>query len=34
MEALPEDWSTEYLGLILSVKVVDSPDESFNHINT
>jgi glutamate-5-semialdehyde dehydrogenase len=33
-EALPDDWSTEYLGLILSVKVVGSLDEAIDHINT
>ncbi len=29
-----EDWSTEYLDLILSVKVVDSMDEAISHIHT
>lgn len=33
-EATEEDWSTEYLDLILSVKIVDSADEAINHINT
>ncbi len=31
--ATEEDWSTEYLGPILSVKVVDSLDEAIMHIN-
>ncbi len=30
--ATEEDWSTEYLDLILSVKVVDSLDEAIEHI--
>jgi glutamate-5-semialdehyde dehydrogenase len=29
-----KDWETEYLDLILSVKVVDSFEEAVNHINT
>ena len=29
-----DDWKTEYLDYILSVKVVDSLDEAINHINT
>jgi glutamate-5-semialdehyde dehydrogenase len=33
-EATEEDWRTEYLDLIVSVKVVDSLDEAINHINT
>ena len=33
-EATEEDWSTEYLDLILSVKVVDSLDEAMAHIAT
>ncbi|MBB5352435.1 glutamate-5-semialdehyde dehydrogenase [Haloferula luteola] len=32
--ATEDDWSTEYLDLILSVKVVDSLDEAIAHINT
>ena len=35
-EAVPateEDWSTEYLDLIISVKVVDSVEEAVDHIN-
>jgi glutamate-5-semialdehyde dehydrogenase len=28
-----KDWSTEYLDLILSIKVVDSIDEAISHIN-
>jgi len=29
-----EDWSAEYLGLILAVKVVEDIDEAIEHINT
>jgi glutamate-5-semialdehyde dehydrogenase len=29
-----KDWGTEYLSLILSVKVVDSVEEAISHINT
>ncbi len=32
--ATEEDWSTEYLDLILSIKIVDSVDEAIEHINT
>lgn len=32
--ATEEDWSTEYLDLILSIKVVDSLEEAIDHINT
>jgi glutamate-5-semialdehyde dehydrogenase len=32
--ATEEDWSTEYLDLILSVKIVSSADEAIDHINT
>jgi glutamate-5-semialdehyde dehydrogenase len=32
-EATEEDWGTEYLDLILSVKVVDGIDEAIQHIN-
>jgi glutamate-5-semialdehyde dehydrogenase len=31
--ATEEDWSTEYLDLILSVKIVESLDEAISHIN-
>jgi len=31
--ALPEDWSTEYNDLVLSVKVVGSLEEAVDHIN-
>ncbi len=34
VEATEEDWRTEYLDLIISVKVVDSIDEAIEHINT
>ncbi len=33
VEATEEDWYTEYLALILAVKVVDSLDEAIAHIN-
>lgn len=36
MDATPateEDWSTEYLDLILSIKIVGALDEAVNHIN-
>lgn len=32
--ATDEDWVTEYLDLILSIKVVDSLDDAIDHINT
>lgn len=32
--ATPEDWDTEYLDLILSVKMVNSIEEAIEHINT
>ena len=32
-EATEEDWSTEYLGLSVSVKIVESVDEAIAHIN-
>ncbi len=32
--ATPEDWTTEYLDLILAVKVVDDLDAAIDHINT
>jgi glutamate-5-semialdehyde dehydrogenase len=32
--ATEEDWSTEYLDLVLSVKIVDNLDEAIEHINT
>jgi glutamate-5-semialdehyde dehydrogenase len=32
-EATEDDWSTEYLDLILSIKVVDSLQEAIDHIN-
>ncbi len=32
--ATAEDYATEYLGPILSVKIVDSVDEAIQHINT
>lgn len=33
-EASEEDWGTEYLDYILSLKLVDSLDEAISHINT
>jgi glutamate-5-semialdehyde dehydrogenase len=33
-DATEQDWKTEYLDLILSIKVVDSLDEAIEHINT
>ncbi|MEI3613761.1 glutamate-5-semialdehyde dehydrogenase [Pseudogracilibacillus sp. SO30301A] len=32
--ATDEDWTKEYLGLTVSVKIVDSVEEAINHINT
>jgi glutamate-5-semialdehyde dehydrogenase len=32
-EASDEDWDTEFLALVLAVKVVDSVDEAIEHIN-
>ncbi len=34
LEATEEDWMTEYLDLILSVKTVSGPTEAIAHINT
>ncbi len=31
--ATPEDWATEYVGLVLSVKVVEDLPEAIDHIN-
>src|SRR5215212_4093338 len=33
VDATEEDWATEYLALILAVKVVDSLDEAIAHVN-
>ncbi len=33
VEATEDDWSKEYLDLIISVKIVDSLDEAIEHIN-
>ena len=33
VEAIEEDWDTEYLDLIISIKTVDSLDEAIAHIN-
>jgi glutamate-5-semialdehyde dehydrogenase len=33
-KATPQDWQTEYLDLVLSVKVVETLDEAIDHINT
>ena len=32
-EATDEDWATEYLALILAVKVVDATEEAIDHVN-
>ena len=32
--ATPEDWDTEYLDLILAIKIVDDIDQAIDHINT
>ena len=32
-EAVEEDWATEFLALVLAVKVVDSADEAIEHVN-
>ncbi len=32
-EATDEDWATEYLALVLAVKVVDSLEEAIDHVN-
>lgn len=33
-KATEKDWRTEYLDLIISIKIVDSVDEAIDHINT
>ncbi|HOK43069.1 MAG TPA: glutamate-5-semialdehyde dehydrogenase, partial [Thermoclostridium caenicola] len=33
-EATEEDWKTEYLDYVLSIRIVDSLDEAIEHINT
>ena len=33
LHATEDDWKTEYNDLILSIKIVDSPDEAIDHIN-
>jgi glutamate-5-semialdehyde dehydrogenase len=33
-EATAEDWTTEFLEMIMAVKIVDSLDEAIHHINT
>jgi glutamate-5-semialdehyde dehydrogenase len=33
LDAVEEDWATEYLALVLAVKVVDSVDEAIEHVN-
>ena len=32
--ATEEDWKTEYLGPMISIKVVQSLEEAISHINT
>ncbi|KND56040.1 Gamma-glutamyl phosphate reductase [Candidatus Paraburkholderia kirkii] len=34
VDATEEDWSTEYLAPVLSIKIVDGLDEAIDHINT
>jgi glutamate-5-semialdehyde dehydrogenase len=34
IEATEKDWTTEYLDLIISVKIVDTLEEAISHINT
>jgi glutamate-5-semialdehyde dehydrogenase len=34
VDAVPEDWSTEYLAPILAIKIVDGLDEAIDHINS
>jgi glutamate-5-semialdehyde dehydrogenase len=33
IDAVEEDWATEFLALVLAVKVVDSVDEAIEHVN-
>jgi glutamate-5-semialdehyde dehydrogenase len=33
LDAVEEDWATEYLALVLAVKVVDSAQEAIEHVN-
>jgi glutamate-5-semialdehyde dehydrogenase len=33
VEAVEDDWATEYLALVLAVKVVDSVEEAIEHVN-
>jgi glutamate-5-semialdehyde dehydrogenase len=33
VEAVEEDWATEFLALVLAVKVVDSVEEAIEHVN-
>lgn len=32
-KAIPEDWDSEYLDLVLSIRIVDSMDEAMDHIH-
>ena len=34
MSVKKEDWSTEYLDAIVSIKIVNSLEEAIKHINT
>jgi glutamate-5-semialdehyde dehydrogenase len=34
LDATEEDWATEYLALVLAVRVVDTVDEAIEHVNT
>ena len=33
MAATDEDWDTEYLGMTMAIKVVDSLEEAIDHVN-
>jgi len=33
LDATDEDWDTEYLALVLAVRVVDSVEEAIEHVN-
>jgi glutamate-5-semialdehyde dehydrogenase len=34
VEAMEADWGAEYLDLVVAIKVVDSPEEAIDHVNT
>ena len=33
VDATDEDWDTEYLGMTMAMRVVDSLDEAIDHVN-